>query len=68
VLIAGQPFGAAIVDTALKLKNGEQLSTIEVASTPIDQATAKGVLDGSMPNPPGVDLKSRLQQAQSGCK
>ena len=68
VLIAGQPFGAAIVDNAIKLKNGEQLSTIEVPSTPIDQATAKGVLDGSMPDPPGVDLKARLEKAQSGCK
>jgi len=39
-----------------------------VPSTPIDQATAKGVLDGSMPDPPGVDLKARLEKAKSGCK
>jgi ribose transport system substrate-binding protein len=68
VLIAGQPFGAAIVDTALKLKAGETVSKVEVTPVPIDQATAKGILDGSMPNPPGVDMKARLEAAQSGCK
>jgi ABC-type sugar transport system substrate-binding protein len=68
VLIAGQPFGAAIVDTALKLKAGETVSKVEVTSVPIDQETAKGYLDGSKANPEGVDMKARMQQAQSGCK
>ena len=68
ILLAGQPFGKAIVDTALKLKAGETVSKVNVTPIPIDQATAKGILDGSTPNPPDVDVKSRLLQAQSGCK
>jgi ribose transport system substrate-binding protein len=68
ILLAGQPFGKAIVDTALKLKAGQTVSTVNVTPIPIDQATAKGIMAGTTPNPPDVDVKSRLEQAQSGCK
>jgi ribose transport system substrate-binding protein len=68
ILLAGQPFGSAIVDTALKLKAGETVSTVNVTPIALDQPTEMGILNGSMPNPPGVDVKSRLEQARSGCK
>jgi ribose transport system substrate-binding protein len=67
VLLAGQPFGIAVVDTAIKLASGEPVDQTPVTAIPIDQATAKGILDGSIPNPPGVDVQARLQTAQNGC-
>lgn len=67
VLLAGQPFGIAVIDTALKLQQGEQVSQVNASAIPIDQPTAQGYLDGSIPNPPGVDVQARLQAAQAGC-
>ena len=67
VLLAGQPFGIAVIDTALKLQQGEQVSQVNAEAIPIDQPTAQGYLDGSVPNPPGVDVQARLQAAQAGC-
>lgn len=67
MLLAGQPFGIAIVDAAIKLKAGEKVESANVTPIPLDQAKEKGILDGSVPNPPGVDVKARLQKAQSGC-
>jgi ribose transport system substrate-binding protein len=68
VLLAGQPFGIAVVDTALKLQQGQTVDQVNAAAIPIDQPTAQGILDGSIPNPPGVDVQARLQAAQAGCK
>ncbi len=68
VLIAGQPFGISTVDTALKLKAGQQVATVNVTPVQVDQATAKGILDGSKPDVTSVSLKARLQSAQNGCK
>jgi ribose transport system substrate-binding protein len=67
VLLAGQPFGIATVDTAIKLQRGETVDQVNASAIPIDQPTAQGILDGSIPNPPGVDVQARLQLAQAGC-
>jgi ribose transport system substrate-binding protein len=68
ILIAGQPFGAAVVDTAVKLHSGEQVETVNVTPIPIDQEAAKGYLDGSKESPAGVDMKDRMEKAKAGCK
>lgn len=68
MLLAGQPFGIAIVDNALKLHAGQAVQAANVVPIPLDQATEKGILDGSIPNPTGVDVKARLVAAQNGCK
>jgi ribose transport system substrate-binding protein len=67
VLIAGQPFGASTVDTALKLLAGETVETVNVTPVQVDQALAKGIIDGSEPDVASVSLKERLEKAQSGC-
>ncbi len=67
MLLAGQPFGIAGIDTALALLKGETPGTINVTPIPIDTATAKGILDGSVPEPAGVDVKARLTKSQAGC-
>jgi ribose transport system substrate-binding protein len=67
VLLAGQPFGIAVVDTALRLQQGETVEQVNASAIPIDQPTAQGMLDGSIANPPGVDVQARLQTAQAGC-
>ena len=67
MLLAGQPFGIAIVDASIKLKAGQTVAGANVTPIPLDQPTEKGILDGSVPNPAGVDVKARLQKAQSGC-
>ncbi len=67
VLLAGQPFGTAVVDTAIKLQQGQPVDQVNVPAIPIDQPTALGILNGSIPNPSGVDVQSRLTAAQSGC-
>jgi ribose transport system substrate-binding protein len=68
VLIAGQPFGISTVDTALKLRDGQKVATVNVTPVQIDQALAKGILDGSKPDVTSVSMKARLQSAQNGCK
>jgi ABC-type sugar transport system substrate-binding protein len=67
VLIAGQPFGASTVDTALKLLSGETVPTVNVTPVQVDSALAKGIIDGSQPDVASVGLKERLEKAQSGC-
>lgn len=66
-LLAGQPFGIAAVDTAVALMNGEQPGTLVVDPIAIDTEFALGVLDGSITPPAGVDVRERLELAQSGC-
>ncbi len=66
-LLAGQPFGIAAIDTAMALINGQQPGTLVVDPIAIDTEFALGVLDGSVEPPSGVDVKDRLEQAQSGC-
>ena len=67
VLIAGQPFGIATVDTAYKLLAGETVPTVNVTPVQVDSTLAKGVLDGSQEDVASVDLKGRLEKAQAGC-
>jgi ABC-type sugar transport system substrate-binding protein len=67
VLIAGQPFGASTVDTALKLLNGETVETVNVTPVQIDSEQAQGIIDGSVPDVASVSMKDRLELAQSGC-
>jgi len=66
-LLAGQPFGIAAVDTAVALMNGEEPGTLVVDPIAVDTEFALGVLDGSIDPPAGVDVKERLELAQSGC-
>lgn len=68
MLLAGQPFGIAAIDSAVALMNGESPGTINVTPIPIDTPTAQGILDGSVPEPAGVDVKARLELAQAGCQ
>ena len=67
VLIAGQPFGASTVDTALKLLAGETVETVNVTPVQVDQELAQGILDGSVEDVASVSLKERLELAESGC-
>jgi ribose transport system substrate-binding protein len=67
VLIAGQPFGASTVDTALKLLNDETVETVNVTPVQIDSEQAQGIMDGSVEDVPSVSMKERLELAESGC-
>jgi ribose transport system substrate-binding protein len=68
VLLAGQPFGIDIVNASFKLLAKEKVPTIQVPVTGIDHQLAVDTLSGKVPDPPGVNLKERLQDAQGGCK
>jgi ABC-type sugar transport system substrate-binding protein len=70
VLLAGQPLGAAAVDIAMKLAKGTHVDgQVNVNAVPTDQKTALGYANGSIPNPPGVDVRAMLKTIQSkGCK
>jgi ABC-type sugar transport system substrate-binding protein len=70
VLLAGHPLGEAAVDIAMKLaKNVPVDGQVNVNAVPIDQQTAKGYLDGSTPNPSGVDVSQMLKGIKAkGCK
>jgi ABC-type sugar transport system substrate-binding protein len=70
VLLAGHPLGEAAVDIAMKLaKNVQVGGQVNVNAVPIDQQTAKGYLDGSTPNPEGVDVNQMLKDIKAkGCK
>jgi ribose transport system substrate-binding protein len=67
VLIAGQPFGASTIDTALRLLNDETVETVNVTPVQIDSEQAQGILDGSVDDVPSVSMKERLELAESGC-
>lgn len=69
ILLAGQPFGIAVVQAAEKLFKGQSVPTTQnVTPFPIDSKTAQAILSGSQQNPPGVDVKALLTTAQNGCK
>lgn len=69
MLIAGGPFGIAVVDAAKKLYDGQKVEATQYVSPfPLDSQTAQSILSGSTPNPPGIDVKAKLQTAQGGCK
>ena len=70
VLLAGHPLGEAAVDIAMKLaKNVAVDGQVNVNAVPIDEQTAKGYLDGSTPNPEGVDVGQLLKNIKAkGCK
>jgi ribose transport system substrate-binding protein len=69
VLLDGNPFGAAAVDTALKMKAGEKVaSTVNLSAVPLDYALIQSYLNGSTPNPAGIDVKATLTSIQQhGC-
>ena len=67
LLLAGQPFGFNVIDTALKLKKGQKVKTVNVLPVALDYATEQGVLSGKVKDTTGVGLKGRLQSAKSGC-
>lgn len=71
VLFAGEPFGVAAVNTALKMVKGvkvpAKLSGIK-AAIPIDRQTALDYLSGKKANPPGVDVRAKLSKIKKkGC-
>lgn len=68
VLLAGQPFGIDIVNSAFKLIDKQKVPTINVQVTGVDHQIATSTLSGQTPDPAGVNLKQRLQIAQNGCK
>jgi ribose transport system substrate-binding protein len=67
LLLAGQPFGFNVVDTALKLSDGQKVTKVNVLPVPINYTIATGVLSGKVKDTSGVGLKARLQQAKKGC-
>jgi ribose transport system substrate-binding protein len=67
LLLAGQPFGFNVVDTALKLSKGQKVTKVNVLPVPIDYAKATGVLSGKIKDTSGVGLKARLAAAKKGC-
>jgi ribose transport system substrate-binding protein len=68
LLLAGQPFGFNVIDTAIKLSKGQKVKKVNVKPVPITLATAQGVLSGKIKDASGVGLKARLQTAKAGCK
>ncbi len=70
LLLDGNPFGRAAVDTAIAMRAGQKVATtINLNVVPLDYATIQGFLSGSTPNPPGSDLKSKLIDIQQhGCE
>jgi ribose transport system substrate-binding protein len=68
VLLAVQPFGIDIVNSAFKLMDKQKVPTINVQVTGVDTQIATSTLGGQTPDPSGVNLQERLQDAQNGCK
>ena len=70
VLIPGHAVGAAAVDVASKLLLGQSVDTAPqyIPAVGVDTTTAKAILDGSQPNPAGVDVKAQLTAAKAGCQ
>jgi ribose transport system substrate-binding protein len=68
IMIAGQPFGTAVVDTAAKLFKGQPVTKTQyVTPFAIDSKTAQAILSGSRKNPPNLDVRAKLAQAKKGC-
>jgi ribose transport system substrate-binding protein len=67
LLLAGQPFGFNVIDTAIKLSKGQKVKKVNVKPVAITLATAQGVLSGKIKDTTGVGLKARLQTAKAGC-
>src|SRR5215211_43611 len=68
LLLAGQPFGFNVIDTAIKLSKGQKVKKVNVKPVSITLQTAQGVLSGKIKDRTGVGLKARLQSAKAGCK
>ena len=70
VLIPGHAVGAAAVDVAYKLLKGESVDTAPqyIPAVGVDTTLAKGLLDGSQQNPPGIDVKAQVTAAHAGCQ
>ena len=68
LLLAGQPFGFNVIDTAIKLSKGGKVKKVNVKPVAITYAFAQGVLSGKIKDTTGVGLKARLQSAKAGCK
>jgi len=58
------------VDVASKLLLGQSVDTAPqyIPAVGVDTTTAKAILDGSQPNPAGVDVKAQLTAAKAGCQ
>jgi ribose transport system substrate-binding protein len=69
VLLDGNPFGTAAVDTAMQMKAGKKVATtVDLGAVPLDYTAIQGYLSGSKPNPPGIDVKATLTSIQQhGC-
>ena len=68
VLIPGHLTGATALETAWTLiQGGTATETQFITSIGLDTETAKAILAGTTPNPPGLDVKAQLTEASSGC-
>jgi ribose transport system substrate-binding protein len=67
LLLAGQPFGFNVIDTAIKLSKGQKVKKVNVKPVPLTLAIEQGVLSGKIKDTSGVGLKARLQSARAGC-
>jgi ribose transport system substrate-binding protein len=67
VLIAGQPFGAQLVNTAVALLKGKKIKQVNVTPVSIDYATATGILSGKVKDTSGAGLLAMLKKAKAGC-
>lgn len=68
VLIPGKLTGATALETAWTLIQGGTITeTKYITSIGLDTEMAKGILAGTTPNPPGLDVKAQLTEASAGC-
>jgi ribose transport system substrate-binding protein len=73
VMLFSKPLGALMVDTAIKVKNGETVAEYMPApALGLDTALAQGVIDGSrmgeIPADIAPDVEARVKAAEAGCK
>lgn len=68
VVIPGHVEGVSALDTAWDLIQKKSVPAVKyIQAVGLDTQTAKAILDGSTPNPSGIDLKAGLEAAQKGC-
>lgn len=68
VMLFNQATGALFVDLAIKASEGEPLEDFyPLPIFGIDTATAQAILDGSQEEPPDLNVKERLEEAEAGC-
>jgi ribose transport system substrate-binding protein len=68
ILIPGNLTGATGLEAAWELIQGGTITeTRYIDAVGLDTEMAQGILAGTTPNPPNLDVKSQLEEADSGC-